>query len=294
MDRNVRVRFFTVHQVRDNGVNFSDALRRIDAIPELADRELEVEPEVILRMERMEERRGLISGEFVRRQTENLPPRASEGEPLAQLGVDSIGHCTAFAYDPALSVIALQMARNGVTPIRVMVYVAQLLHIGGYQSQPIPTAEGWDKLQRGSLRALVVRVANPANLHAVNQRQRSVKEGLAAMKTAAGTTYVEAAFSMGRGQPDITERGHGLLRWFFGEQGRGRGDISKLKAHVAPDDGGSAEWLNLLDYHMGGNAVLDLPQDDPNANYRERVRYVRRVFADHRDELQRMNERAAE
>lgn len=295
MDRNVRVRFFTVEQVGDNGINFSDALTQIARIPDLGDREFEVEPEVILRMERLNDHHGLISGEIVRRQTENLPPRAPHGEPIARLGVESIGHSTAFAYDPALSVIGLQLARNGVTPMRIMIYVAQILGVAGYQSNPIPTEEGWEALQRGGVRAVLLRVANPANLNAAEPRHGTVKDGLRAMKTAADTTYVEATFGMGRGEPNMNPASTlNIMRWLWRERTEDRGGISKLNAKVIAEEGGSAKWLNLLSYHMGREEKLDLPADDPDRNFAIREAFVRHVFNEHRDVLRRLNARAAE
>ncbi|WP_146747636.1 hypothetical protein [Paramagnetospirillum kuznetsovii] len=293
MDRNICVRFFTVERSGNNAIRFGDALRQIAGIMDLANRELEVEPEVILRLEKLRDERGMISGEFVRRQTQNLPSRAPHGEPISRLGVDSIGHSTAFAYNPDLSIIALQLARNGVTPMRVMLYVSNILNLSGYQSYPIPTEEGWAALQRGNVRAVLLRVASPANLVAVEPRHTTIKDGLQAMKAAVDTTYVEATFGMGRGDHDMDNRSAlNIMRWLWRERSEDRGGISKLGAKVI-EDGSSARWLNLLSYHLGGNQTLDLPPDDPDRNFAIREAFVRQVYRDHLDVLRRLYDQAA-
>jgi hypothetical protein len=86
MDKTVNVRMFEV-EAREGAMPFSQALGQIATRP-LAAREREIEPDIVIRLERLAQHRGVLLGEMVRRQTANLPWRAraanSEHQPNNQ------------------------------------------------------------------------------------------------------------------------------------------------------------------------------------------------------------------
>jgi hypothetical protein len=284
MDRLVNVRFFRVEGLRNDAPSFSAALSRIAAMP-LPDREVEIAEEVIIRLERLIPADGLLSGELIRRQIANLPPHAPAGLPLARLGVDSLGHSSAFAYDPQLSVIALQMARNGVTSTRAGMYARRLVGGPGYDVLPIPTQEMWQKLQHGRIRAVRIRVAAPETLQAADANTGNVSQGLRLLKDALGTASVEAVLSAARGHDIPRHNVLSLLRWLQAQREEGRGDVRRLSASVVPPGGSEPELLNLLGGQVGRSMVLDLPDDDPDINYGIRETFLKQVFDEHRAEL---------
>ena len=152
MDKRVNVRLFMVVRGEDTETEFSAALNHIFC-KELGDREYEVETGIIIRLERLSAFNNYICGEIIRRQTENLPPKAASGEPVQPLGVSAIGHSTVFVYDPILSVVALQLARNGITSTRLAMYIGAMASGASYDLLPAPTAEAWSKLTGGRVRA---------------------------------------------------------------------------------------------------------------------------------------------
>lgn len=288
MDRTVRINFYQITRKPREETPFGDALSAVLRRDLLA-REYEVEPEIMFRMERARRYQGLILGEMVRRQTENLPPQAPAGQHLQPLNVDSIGHTAVFAYDPGLGVLALQMARNGVTAIRLAMYVAGLLDLNGYYTLPIPSQEAWQRLRTGRIRGFRIQVATPDNLEVVDNAQTTIRQGLVNMKRATETTYVEATFGMLRGDPDIpVRRTLPFLQWILREKEADRGGVRKLSARVIDPENGGAEWLNLLGYHMGNVTTLDLPSDNTDRNYQLRESYIRRVFDANRGHLDEM------
>jgi len=118
MDRIVNVRMFSVEAKEDGGMAFSQALRHIADLQPLARREHETEPDVIIRLEDLNPTGRIWFGEMVRVQEVNLPPKALRGQRRERLGIRSIGHTSVFAFDTRLSVLALQLSRNGITAAR--------------------------------------------------------------------------------------------------------------------------------------------------------------------------------
>jgi hypothetical protein len=286
VDKTVNVRMFEV-EAREGAMPFSQALGQIAARP-LAAREREIEPDIVIRLERLTDQRGVIVGEMVRRQTANLPPKALEGQPLERLGVSSIGHTTAFIYDIRLSILALQIARNGITSFRMGLYAETLLGGAGYSILPVPNVEVWNKLRHGAVRAVTVRVAAPNDLEAADAEARSVRGGMMELKDALGSAHVEVTLSMGRRDANINrQRALSMFRWLHREREEERGGVSRLAADVIPADGEEVETLNLIHGQMGDNQRLNLPDDDPDGSFRMRSDYIQDILRAHRAELER-------
>jgi hypothetical protein len=192
-----------------------------------------VEEEIVVRLERLQAQGNMTRGEIIRRQTSNLPPKALAGQPIESLGVESIGHSTAFLYDSRLSILGFEQARNGITATRFGLYLEHFIGQGGYDVLPIPTQEMWNTLTTGRLRGVRVRVAAPQSLQAADATTEGIKAGLTALKQAVGTHYVEAHLGMTRGDEDISRRrGVSLFRYFRRERDEGRGGITHVYADI--------------------------------------------------------------
>jgi hypothetical protein len=288
MDRLINVRLFSVELKDGAGLSFSSALQR--AITRtIQEREEELEPDVVIRLERLTSQHGLFCGEFVRLQANNLPPKALRGKPIESLGVASIGHTTAFAFDPKLSVLALQLARNGITATRIALY-AEALAIGtSYDILPVPNEEIWEKLKKGGVRGVEFRVSSPNELRSIDTQTQSVKRGIAAMKESLQATQIEVTMTMARGEANMNrKKAVALFGWLQRERQEERGGVSKLKARINSEDSEATETLNLIGGHMGDKELLELPNDDPNASYRLRRDYINLVLEKNRKVLEAM------
>jgi hypothetical protein len=261
--------------------SFASALNHIHSIS-LGEREQEVDTEVIIRLERHQAAQGLVAGEFIRLQSANLPPRAEPGQPTQPLGVASIGHSTVFVYHPGLSVIALQLARNGISSTRVGLYVRGLVSTAPDTLLPVPTSDVWQKLRTGRIRGVQFRMQSPDSLESADANARSVASGVRQLKATLGITNVDVTLSVGRGDQDIDHRqGLALVRWLQRERAGNRGGISALHASVIAEDSDGVEWLNLFEAQMGAKTRLELPDDDPQRSYTARLAFVRRVLRQH-------------
>lgn len=105
MDRRITVRFYQIESEGSGGATFEDSLRRANDQP-LDQREAFV-GDVTARLEYLTEEDGFLMGDLTRVQTENLPshPTRLATDPLP---IDRLGHHTAFCFDPASQIMALQ------------------------------------------------------------------------------------------------------------------------------------------------------------------------------------------
>lgn len=281
MDRTVTIKFYHVTHGDGNRVRFSDALERI-ADRTLLDREYELEPGLVFRLENCRSEGGMVVGEIVRRQTENLPPEAIAGQPLRNLNAAGIGHSAVFCYCPRTSVIAFQVARIGVSVGRFMMYTGNVLGLSGFNALPVPTEEFWQSILNGRVRSISVKVSSPQNLEAIEDDFVTVRQSLAQLQSIAGSSSVEAVFSVGRGDEDLSSsRVARIFRWLLGERNEDRGGVKSLKAKIIDEDD-VARVLSLVNCHLGESQVLEFNVDDPQVNFERRKRYVLEVFGRNR------------
>lgn len=289
MDRIVNVRMFSVEEKEDGGMPFSEALRHIGNLQPLARREHDAEPDIVIRLEDLDTTGRYWSGEMVRVQEANLPPKALRGQRRERLGVRSIGHTSAFAFDTRLSVLALQLSRNGITAMRMGTYAEALAGGDGYKVLPVPDRETWDVLRRGGVRAISFGLATPFELAAIDNETQGIRRGMVAMKELLQPTRLEVTMSMGRGEVDMNRgRTVTFFQWLLRERQAHRGGITRMKATVVPRDGEDAEVLNLIGGHMGDREWVDLPDDDPDTSYQRRNAYILRVLRENRATLEEM------
>jgi len=289
MDRIVNVRMFSVEAKEDGGMAFSQALRHIADLQPLARREHETEPDVIIRLEDLNPTGRIWFGEMVRVQEVNLPPKALRGQRRERLGIRSIGHTSVFAFDTRLSVLALQLSRNGITAARMGLYAESLAGGDGYNVLPVPDKATWSILRQGGVRSIGFSLATPSELAAIDDETRGVRRGMIAMKESMQPTRLELTMSMGRGEIDMDRsRAVSLLQWLFRERQAHRGRITRMRAKVIPRDEEDAMALDLLNGHMGEKEWVDLPEDDPDASYQKRKDYIFSVLRENRAALEDM------
>ncbi|WP_152415167.1 DUF6731 family protein [Caenispirillum salinarum] len=290
MDTTVNIRFFEVQRQADFPEHFSECLSEAADL-DLAEREVEIQENVVLRLERLEEKsRGrILAGELVRLQSQNLPARAMPGQPLQRLGVPSIGHSTAFRYDRSNNILALQMGRNGITPARVAMYVQEVAGVDGFYILPVISQEWWEKLATERVRALAFRVARPDRLDSVSQETQTIIEGLEAMKQAGQSAFIDMSFTMGRSPEDISSGfARRLVRWLLRQHEEGEAGVKRLTATLRNDETRQTETFPLLRAQVGDRRKLDLPDDDPAEAYNIKDRFIRELWQAKRRAIEEM------
>lgn len=273
-------------EAKADSVGLGTALRRIAALG-LLEREAEIEDGITVRLESADFPTNEVRGEIIRRQMANLPPKALSGQRIERLGVEAIGHSTAFLYYPRLSILAFEQARNGITSTRFGLYIAHFAGSARYDILPVPTHEMWETLRTGRLRAIRVRCSAPQSLEVADAEAETVKRGLVSLQGALNTHYVDATLGMKRGDPDIQRNGAiRWFNWFRRERENHRGEITHVYADIIPEGETQTAHLNLLRGQIGGQRRLDLPEDTPEASYRIRESFLTEVFHRHEQELE--------
>lgn len=274
------MRIFSVRKANVNVPDFSSALVGIFQLT-LAEREHNLGDDVMIRLERLENRRGFQSGELIRLQVSDLPSEAQTGIPVRPLGVASIGHSTVFAYHATSGLLAFQLARNGITSSKFASYVNQRITGANFDILPVPSEDIAERLRSGRVKALRIRTKAGENINAVDNRTRGVNEGFRAFRDALGTSIIDVTLSNGRDSVVPQETVLGMFSWLRRhiESGSIRGTY--LQAEIVGPVGGQPEWLDLLGGQMGERTRLELAGDDPFGNYQIRRGFVEDVLRRH-------------
>jgi hypothetical protein len=285
LDKSISIRFYRVTGAGHHDVPFLQRLAQINAIPrgqrvhQISDLDFWMDQIVI--------NGTTATGMLGRRQSNHLPPRAMPDGSLLPLGIPSIGHTAIWQYESNISVMAIEVMRNGVGMQKLFSYIRGMCDCRGYTSLPVLDDTALDAAENGRIRELAVRMATPRNLETVAADQRNVKSGMIELMGSRISTQIEVKFSVSAGAPDIQpSRFRGIVDWIRGEREADRGSISKLQARVVDDDG-TVNVLDLLDSHLGTRQDLDLPDDDPVRSSAIRLNNIAHVFNAHRSVLQK-------
>ena len=278
MEKTVNIRAFQVEQRANCRLPCSVALAQIFS-RDLGSREYEIEPDLTVRLERMASEGHNIFGELTRIQAGDLPSEALPGVPVRPLGSTSIGHSTVFAYDTRLSVMALQLARNGITSSRVAQYVAGACGGAEFDLIPLASPEIWEKLQRGRIRAVRIKVSHPQSLRGADSRTQSVTAGFNEFRSVLNTPHMDLTLSLEQSDPDLPRRNVlELFSWGRAQMEESPGAIDQLSAAVIQDGSGRSDWLHLLNGQMGDRRRLTLPANNPDISYRLRLTFAFEVL----------------
>jgi hypothetical protein len=238
-----------------------------------------------LRLERCQAIRGIIFGEFCRKQTRNIPPFAHDDgmDPMAMPAGHGLGHPAAFLYHRRTRVFVLQSNRLCATPGRIAAYVSNMSPGAFFHIAPIIHPDALEMVRGKQLRSVQVRFASIDNLEALE------RDNIAAARAAR-----EAAEAYGADSIEITLRA-GLDRAsrLNGNANAGllarllRSDsVETLKVKAVAD--GRVEPIDLIDEKMQFSTTLDLPEADTDGNFRSRVAWIEQEFRARLPDLEAM------
>lgn len=275
MDRDVTIRFYEIDHLEEFGDTLENVIQQIDALDKV-DREKNVSGGVRLRLEHLEDRNGLIYGDITRVQTENLPGHVTdiENDPLP---VDRIGHPAAFCYDPECMTMALQFdIKIGIG--RVCNYFKQFSDDQTFGHLPILRQDALDRFEEETPTSFTVKVARVRNFRNVETEITDFEQGIEAVAGLFGAPSVEVTVSCrgSDGGLDKSATVNGLRRW-LGYRDEISG-INKIKGATVESD----DAFNFIKFLLKEKDTLDLPANDPAGGRRERLRYLRLTYAQHR------------
>lgn len=278
MDRDITIRFYEIRHTEEFGVDLDHAIAQIEQLDKI-DRERDVSGGIRLRLEHIERRNGLILGDLTRVQTENLPGHVTneENDPLP---VDRIGHPAAFCYDPLSRMLALQFdIKIGVG--RVCNYFSQFADDQAFGHLPVLRQDALDRFANETPTSFTVKLSRVQNFRHAETRITDFEEGIEALAGIFDAPSIEVTISCRAADGGLDKDASvGLIRRWLGYRDEIEG-INKLKGATLESD----DAFNFIKFLLKEMETLDLPANDPVDGRRVRLRYINRVYAQHRGYL---------
>ena len=287
MDATIKARFYQVENVGNGDATLFDCLQQLWDHPRRTVYET-IYGGARVRIENFENNpavvgQGFIDGEFVRQQTDNIPPFAEQGQPLDG-NVRPLGHRCAFRYHAQLNVLLLESRREAVTPIRVDALVkARLNPHRGFFLSPVLSQAALERLRNGTPRRVTFRVARPAEMQVVEGEGVGMEENLARLQNLFGGPNIEVTASWPRGNRDgILSMGAitRTIQWATGN----RDHVEKLQVKINEEP----DAIDVFAEQLKAVEVLNLDNDNVERNYATRRDFLARSFNDHLAILRRL------
>ncbi|QYX56812.1 hypothetical protein K1T73_17565 [Roseovarius sp. SCSIO 43702] len=287
MDAKIKARFYQVENVGKEDATLFDCLHQLWAHANRTAYET-IYGDVRVRIENFANDPavvgdGFIDGEFVRQQTDNIPPFAEQGQPL-EGNVRPLGHRCAFRYHAQLNVLLLESRREAVTPIRMDALVkARLNPHRGFFLSPVLSQAALEKLRNGTPRRVTFRVARPAEMEVVEGEDLGLEENLARLQNHFEGPNIEVTASWPRGNRDGILSQNAIartIRWATGN----RDHVEKLQVKINEEP----DAIDIFSEQMKVVDVLDLDSHNVDRNYATRRAFLAQSFNDHLPILRRL------
>lgn len=272
MDRIVRARFYQVEAVeaQNNPDSFSVCLQNLWNRPDRAEYQ-DLGHEILVRLERfaVDPRDGdFLSGEFVRQQTDNIPPVAAPGQPLVG-NANPLGHRCAFRYHIPTGIILLESKREATTPGRINAFLRKILrgHRGFFMS-PALTESALQRLREGTPRRVSLRVARP-NIDMVDNPNLPLERSIDQLANFFEGPSIEVSSGFPRGQRDGVLNVRNIMRAFRWARDE-VGYVERFSVKISEEP----EPIDLFAEQMKIDQVLDLDSVNVERNYDVRSAFL--------------------
>jgi hypothetical protein len=293
MDSRVSVRFFTVVPSEAGQASFESCLKKLIALSPNPSRKLD--DEVTVQAANMLESGDRISGDLVRVQDENLPslvPKAGKHpEKLVLTTGAGLGHHTAFLYDKSINVLAYQITRNAVPLGRFNGYIGVACESPMFGFLPVIAASELKQLNKLQLKTLLVKVADPDSLEAIEDNQRKLKNSLKNLRSLADGVYIKVQIGLAnnKGQLDKGAVGN-LVGWLMEHRLTGKGKVTAVQVSGKDFQSGDVD-LDFIKEQIGESKTLQLSDKDPDENYKIRAQFVSECMDKHYHTLKKFKPR---
>jgi hypothetical protein len=287
MDARIKARFYQIENVGNGDAPLFDCLHQLWGHARRDEYET-IYGDARVRIENFENDidivgQDFLDGEFVRQQTDNIPPIAEQGQPL-EGNVRPLGHRCAFRYHAQLNILLLESRREAVTPVRMDALVkARLNPHRGFFLSPVLSQAALTKLQNGTPRRVTFRVARPADMAVVEGEDLGLEENLARLQNHFGGPNIEVTASWPRGNRDGVLSQNAIaqtIRWATGN----REHVQKLQVKINEEP----DAIDIFSEQLKAVEVLKLDNDNVENNYKTRRDFLARSFSDHLPILRRL------
>lgn len=282
MDRVLKALFFRPEKVNSTNSAIDELILRISERPD-ASSYTQVAGGVSLRLERVAQNGGHVSGEVVRQQSENLPAIARANAPL-EPNDTPLGHRAAFLYDLSLGVLVIESNRQAASVNRLnsLLRACDGSHLG-FHFDPCLNRDVFRKINEGTPRRIAMRFALPNDLSIVESEDDSLSSNIEALRDMVdgGSVNLEIGFSRGDRAGVLSLEG---IRNLFRFGGANRSYVEKMSVTIAEE----VVPINLFGAQIIETAEISLSSGDIDANYQARREFLCDALARQKAELQSM------
>jgi hypothetical protein len=207
VDSLVTVRFYVVVPKEAAQANFEACLTRIKAIGDNPGRTVD---ETTVQASNLAIDGDRFSGDVVRFQTENLPSlvenRGGKPKKLALSSEQALGHHSAFLYDKSIKILAYQIARNAVPLSMFNGYISAACSCPGFGFLPVIAASDLKQLNKITPKTMLIKVADPDSLEAIEDDQRKLRNSLRNLRGLADGVYVKVQIGLANNKGKLDAR----------------------------------------------------------------------------------------
>jgi hypothetical protein len=275
MDSRVSVRFFTVVPSEAGQASFESCLKKLITLSPNPSRAVD---DVTIQAANMQESGDRISGDLVRVQDENLPslvPKAGKHpEKLVLNSGAGLGHHTAFLYDKSINVLAYQITRNAVPLGRFNGYIGVACGSPMFGFLPVIHASELKQLNKLQLKTLLIKVADPDALDAIEDDQRKLKNSLKNLRSLADGVYIKVQIGLANNKGHLDKGIVGnLVGWLMEHRVNKKGKVGAVQVSGKDLRDGDVE-LDFIKSQIGDSKTLQLSDKHPDENYKIRAEFV--------------------
>jgi hypothetical protein len=280
MDKTVSFRFFKISRHNANDPKFIDVLRGIEKIMKKADREREIAPDFVVRLEELEaDGANAVIGELIRVQSTNLPSEVHANGRSALTTKNPLGHGVTFRFNDQNSVLCIQHEPRIVSAGKVVDYLQEAWDGAQFKIKPMLRPKAWEKFNGADVKRFSVKIAQPENMDAVGAAHAAASDGIKAMADAYDSPVIRLELSMGHNKGFLGKKIKGLAKAIVDAAAKPNGPgLQSMKAVTYIDD--TRDEFDLIEDRMKVRDRLELDDRDPDKNYKIKKLYIKKIMKD--------------
>jgi hypothetical protein len=288
MDAHITVRFYAVFPLEPDQPSFEACLKKIAALGANPVRDVDGIP---IQASNIVIDQARISGDVLRLQSENLPSVVNRGNKPQKLSLKhgtALGHHAAFLYDSKLHILAFQLTRNAVPLSLFNGLITNACKCKPFGFGPVINPSDLKQLNKMTPKTMLIKVADPAHLEAVEDEQRKLRSSLLNLRTLADGAYVRVQIGLGNNLGELNKgRIGGLVAWLLEQRDKKQGKVTAIKV-IGKDADERDLPLDFIRAQIGDSENIQLGHAmGPDENYKARAIFLSESLERHESELKK-------
>jgi hypothetical protein len=273
MPRQVSVRLWRVGKRHRQGATLRQALDQVWGIGPPGDRQRQMAPGVLCRLERYEPQAGVVGGEMTRVRHEDFPAEIHPHGAVALNVNVPIGDGVAFRFREADHTLAFQYDDRILAAGKFLDYLEALVPEALFNLDPIADERELARFHADPLKKVTIRLASPVDVVANEDNMQAAATAFRRLGADYGAPQVTLQLSVGNGGGFLNQAAKGMIEGFL--RSVGANDVRSAKA--VPGGAGRTKEVNLLDALFSHKEEVESSRDLVE-NYAIRQRLLARVL----------------